>query len=100
MRQDCFDDVDGAEQVGVDLCGNLSIGEFFDGTEQAVAGVVDNDVDPSPVGERAVYDVVHGRGVGDVEDADPEQRAVALTQVPHGIGVSDGADDSVTALEQ
>lgn len=66
-RQDGLGDVEDAEQVRLELVAELLLGDLLDGAEEAVAGVVDDDVERS---ERLVRGL-HGGGdlvaVGDVE---------------------------------
>ncbi len=88
-----------AEDVGLDLVACLLLGQLLDEAEVAVAGVVDDDVEPAEVVVRLLDRGEVRVAVGDVE-LDRQQRvAVLLGEVVQGGGVAGGGGDLVAALE-
>ena len=100
VRRDRTDQLDRRDHVGVDLAADLLVGEFLGQANQAVAGVGNDDVDPSELGERSVDHGAQLRGVGDVELGAPELIAVAVGQVVESRGTAQRRGDSIAALEQ
>ena len=76
----------------------LLLGDLFDRAEEAVAGVVDHDVEPS----EGVVRGLNGRerlvAVGDVELQRQNGVAVLVDQVAQRLGVAGGSRDFVAAL--
>ena len=60
-------DVDEAEVVNFHLFADLVVGEFFEATGEAVAGVVDDDIDAVELFEGCGEGVIDGRFGGHVE---------------------------------
>jgi hypothetical protein len=56
-----------AEQVDLDLVAGLLLGDLLDHAEQAVAGVVDHDVEAAEVVDGLLHGGGDGRPVGDVD---------------------------------
>jgi hypothetical protein len=79
---------------------DLLVGEFFGGTEQAVAGVGDDDVDAAQALEGAVDELPDRRAVGHFEHLGDERVGVGVAEVGDLPGSADGADDTVAAGEQ
>ena len=79
---------------------NLLIRKFFGCAEQAVTGVADDHVDPSPLRERAFNDLVNRRGVGHVEHLCMECIGIMLEQIGDFAGVADGSNHAVAAFEE
>ena len=76
------------------------LGELLDEAEVAVAGVVDDDVEPAEVVVRLLDGGEVGVAVGDVE-LDRQQRvAVLLGEVVERRGVAGGGGDLVAALQR
>jgi hypothetical protein len=72
VRGDRAGEVDGGGDVGVDLAGDLPVGEFLGQADEAVTGVGDDHVDTAQLGERGVDDLAQACGVGDVELLAPQ----------------------------
>jgi hypothetical protein len=92
-------DEQGAEHVGVELRPGLGLGDLLDHAELAVAGIVDDDVEPAV----AVVGVLHrgedGVPVGDVELQRQDLVAEPLHEVVQRRGVAGGGGDRVLTLE-
>jgi hypothetical protein len=100
VRQGRADELDRAGQVGGDQVVDLPVGELLGGTEQAVSGVADDDVDAAKLRERAVDDLADRRRVGHIEHLGTERAAVLVQEIGDLALVPDGADDAVTTFEQ
>jgi hypothetical protein len=59
VREGCTRDLNRADQVGGDLVEDLLVSQFLGGAEQAMAGVVDHDVDLAELSKRLI-----GPGLG------------------------------------
>ncbi len=89
-----------AEHVGLDLVARLLLGQLLDEAEVAVAGVVDDDVEPPEVIVRLLDRGEVGVAVGHVE-LDRQQRVAVLRgQIVERRGVAGGGRDLVAALER
>jgi hypothetical protein len=87
VRQRGAHDLDRADQVGVDLVDDLFIGEFLDGTEEAVARTVNNHVDPAEAGKCRIDDAVDGGRVSQVKRGEPKPPLMpVMNQVRCDIG--------------
>ncbi len=99
VRQSRLRDPEGTEQVGLQLVAELLLADLLDHPELAVAGVVDDDVEPAEVLVRP-GDRVERRGpVGDVELQGEDGVAVLLDEVPEAADVAGGGGHPVAALE-
>jgi hypothetical protein len=94
------DDVDRAEEVGVDDPPDLLVGGLLYGGEDAVAGIVHDHVNLAELCEGVVHDSVHLPGVGDVEPGDPQLVAVPGAQVIQRLGPAQGRGDAIAAGQQ
>jgi hypothetical protein len=94
------DEGDGSGQVGRNDVLDLFVRQFFGGSEEAIAGVADNGVDPAYVVEGAVDEVADGSGVGHLQHLGDERIRVTIGEVGDLRGVSDGADHPVSTFEQ
>ena len=86
----------GAEQVGLDLGPGLLLGDLLDGAEQAVAGVVDNDIETAEVVVGVPDGGVHRRLVGHVEGDGEHVVAVGVDEILDRVGVAGGGGHPVT----
>ncbi len=91
-------DGDEAEEIDVHLLVDLGVFELFKGTAEAVAGVVDHDVDAAKLLEGGVEGGGDGGVVGDVEF---DGKVVFLRGVfeGEGGGVAGGGDGDVALVE-
>ena len=91
-------DPEGAEEVRLELLPDLRLGDLLDRPEEAMAGVVDDDVEtPEAVGRGGQRRIDGGR-VGHVE----RQREQPLTAVPRGqvmeaLEPASGREDAVSS---
>ncbi len=89
-----------AEHVGLDLVARLGLGQLLDEAEVAVAGVVDDDVEPAEVVVGLLDGGEVGVAIGHVE-LDRQQRvAVLLGEVVQRRGVARGGRDLVAAFQR
>lgn len=79
---------------------DLLVGCLLDGGENAVTGIVDDDVDRAERLERLLDDATHSLGVGDVELGGPELVAVFGAQVIESLGPAERGGDTVAAGQQ
>ncbi len=100
VRQGRADQLDRAGQVGRDDVVDLVVGQLLGRAEQAVAGVIDDDVDPPELGERPGDDRLDAGHVDYVEGRGPELVTVLAGQVIDRSGLPDRAGYPVAALEQ
>lgn len=100
VGQGCPGNLHRADEVGVDLVDDLFVGHFFGGAQQAVAGIVDDDVDPAEFGECLVHYHPDGWRVRHVEVADPQKVAMGGLQVVDRARLADRARDAVAAGEK
>ena len=98
-RQRGLGDPQRAEQVGLELVAGVGLAELLDHAELAVAGVVDDDVEPAEVLVRLRDGGEVGVAVGDVELERQQPVAVLLDEVVEGGQVARGGGDRVAALE-
>ena len=94
------DELDRPDQVGRDDVLDLLVGEFLRRAEQAVAGVADDHVDASELGERAFDNLADRRCVGHVEHFGVEGLGITLEQIGDLARIADGSDDAVAALKE
>jgi hypothetical protein len=99
MRQRRTHNLDGADQVGVNLMDDLFVRNFLRGAEERVARVVDDHIDTPKGGEGVVDNTVDGRRVGHVERGEPEPVTVLLFHVVDCGEFAGGAGDPVAAFE-
>ena len=66
-RQDRTDELYRPDKVGRDHHVDLLVAEFLGGSEQAVSGVADDDVDAAELFEGSIDDLADRRRVGDVD---------------------------------
>ena len=99
MRQRAAYDLDRAQQVDGDFVDDLLVGELLGRAEQAVARVVDDDVDRSEGAEGRVDDLPDPSGVREVQAGGPEAVAVLLGESANRVEVADRARDPVAAPE-
>src|SRR6266568_4586583 len=88
-REDRLRDVENAEQVRLELVAQLLLGDLLDRSEEPVARVVDDDVDPPERLVRGLHRSEHLVAVGDVE----------LDQVTQSVCVAGGRCDLIATLE-
>jgi hypothetical protein len=99
MGQDGAGDLEQAEDVGLELALDLLRGRLLDRGQQAVAGVVHEDVDAAEAVDRCLGG---GDGLCLVVDVERRGKQVALSAEGgrDGIGISRRGDHEVTALER
>nr|WP_258046757.1 hypothetical protein [Sphingomonas folli] len=97
VRQNGADELDRRRQIGCDLAVDLKVGELFRRTEQAVASVAHNDIDP-PVGKRGIDDPSDRGRVRHVEVLDRQLTRVARLQRRECLNATGSCDHRVTAL--
>ncbi len=99
VRQRGLGDPQRAEHVGLDLVARFLLGQLLDEAEVAVAGVVDDDVEPPEVLVRLLDGGEVRVAVGDVELNRQQRVAVLLRQVVQCRGVARGGRDLVAAFQ-
>ena len=77
-----------AEEVGLDLRARLLLAHLLDRAEEAVARVVDHDVEPAEVLVCLLDGRVDRRLVGDVERERKHVLAVAVHEIGQAVGVA------------
>lgn len=98
--QDRLGDPDGTEEVRLHLGAQVGLGELLDHAEEAVTGVVDDDVEP-PEPLHGPLDGLEGRlPVGDVEGQCQDVVAVAAYERVERGDVTGGRNDSVAAPQR
>src|SRR6266496_4081803 len=100
VRDDRAGELDRASQIGVDLVGDLLVGELLGGAEQPVPCVRDHHVDSAELGERGVDHLADLCGVADVQLRGPQLVAVLGGQVGEGLGTAGGGGNAVATREQ
>jgi hypothetical protein len=100
VRQDGADQLDRAGEVGGDDRVDLGVGVLLGGAEEAVTGVVHQDVDAAEGGGGVLDDVVDTGRVAYVEDPGSEGVRVGFGQVGDGFRAPDRADDAFADGEQ
>src|SRR6266498_2402033 len=98
-REDRLRDMENAEQVRLELVAQLLLGDLLDRSEEPVARVVDDDVDPPERLVRGLHRSEHLVAVGDVELNREDGVAVLLDQVTQSVRVAGGRCDLVATLE-
>src|SRR6266568_6176555 len=98
-REDRLRDVENAEQVRLELVAQLLLGDLLDRSEEPVARVVDDDVDPPERLVRGLHRSEHLVAVGDVELDREDGVAVLLDQVTQSVCVAGGRCDLIATLE-
>ena len=83
VREKGAGDADEAEDVGLEDGHELIFGSFLDGAGEAIAGVVDEDVDRAEAGSSLSHDGEHLRGVSDVKRVGLGAVGVLLLKVGH-----------------
>ena len=81
MGQGGADQLDGADQVGVDDVADLLVGKLLRRAEQAVARVAHDHIDAPELGEGAVHDLADRGRIGHVEQLGAERCRILLDQV-------------------
>src|SRR6266496_2985075 len=92
-------DMENAEQVRLELVAQLLLGDLLDRSEEPVARVVDDDVDPPERLVRGLHRSEHLVAVGDVEFDREDGVAVLLDQVTQSVRVAGGRCDLIATLE-
>src|SRR6266496_1794478 len=98
-REDRLRDMENAEQVRLELVAQLLLGDLLDRSEEPVARVVDDDVDPPERLVRGLHRSEHLVAVGDVELDREDGVAVLLDQVTQSVCVAGGRCDLIATLE-
>src|SRR6266540_1643078 len=98
-REDRQRDMENAEQVRLELVAQLLLGDLLDRSEEPVARVVDDDVDPPERLVRGLHRSEHLVAVGDVEFDREDGVAVLLDQVTQSVRVAGGRCDLIATLE-
>lgn len=86
-REDRLRDMKNAEEVRFELVAQLLLGDLLDRSEEAVARIVDDDVDRPERLVRGLHRSVHPVAVGDVEPEREDGVAVVLDQVSQSVCV-------------
>ena len=89
-----------AEHVRLELVARVGLGQFLDHAELAVAGVVDDDVEPSEVPGGQFHRREVRRAVVDVQLQRQQRVAELLAQVIQRGGVARGGGHLVSALQR
>lgn len=100
VRQDGADQLDRAGEVGGDDRVDLGVGVLLGGAEEAVTGVVHQDVDAAEGVGGVLDDLVDAGRVAYVEDLGAEGVGVGLGEVGHGFRAPHRADDAFAGGEQ
>src|SRR6266496_157753 len=98
-REDRLRDMENAEEVRLELVAQLLLGDLLDRSEEPVARVVDDDVDPPERLVRGLHRSEHLVAVGDVELDREDGVAVLLDQVTQSVCVAGGRCDLIATLE-
>src|SRR6266496_2405748 len=98
-REDRLRDMENAEQVRLELIAQLLLGDLLDRSEEPVARVVDDDVDPPERLVRGLHRSEHLVAVGDVELDREDGVAVLLDQVTQSVCVAGGRCGLIATLE-
>jgi hypothetical protein len=98
-RQRRLRDPEGAEEVRLQLVADVGLAQLLDEAEVAVAGVVDDDVEPAEALVRLLDGCDVRVAVGDVEGDRQQPVAVGLDEVVEGRGVTGGRGNVVAPLE-
>ncbi len=99
-RQASLGHPQGTEQVRLDLGASLLLADLLDRAEQAVAGVVDDDVEAAEVLVRAGDRLESGRTIGDVELECEHVLAIGLDELRERVRVAGRRRDPVAARER
>ena len=67
MRQGSADDLDRADEIGVDLMPDLIVAHLFRSAKEAVGRVVHNNIDATHSRERAINYPAHRLRIGHVQ---------------------------------
>ena len=76
-----MEDIEGAEEVGLELVADVIVVLVFAGADDAVTGAVGDDVDAAPVIDRLLDHVVNGRADAHVA----EEGQVAIRGCSEGV---------------
>src|SRR5450830_249135 len=79
-----------------DLCS----AQFFDSTEQTIAGVVDDDVDLPEISERFAHNLLNLGRVCHVQMGQPQKLAVFFFKIVHCIHLANCPRDTIAACEK
>jgi hypothetical protein len=88
-----------APKVRLQLRADLVLRQLLDHAEVAVAGVVDDDVEPAEAGRRGLDGGEAGRAVGDVQGEREHGVAVTLGEVVERGQIAGSRGDSVASLQ-
>ena len=80
-----------AEEIGFDLVAGFGFGDLLDGAEQAVAGIVDGDIDAAEAFVRLLHRGIDGRLVADVEGKRQQPVAVSALRSSRGAMLREAA---------
>src|SRR5437660_6792686 len=89
-----------AEHIGFDLVAGFLFADLLDGAEMAVAGIVDDDVEPAKALVRLGDSRVDGFLVGDVELDRGDVVAIFLDQISERAGVTGGRGNAVATRQR
>src|SRR5215469_14340126 len=95
MRQGRTHKLDRPEEIRGELMGDLLVAEFLGGTEKAISGIADDDVDAAKFSEGLVHDLADFRQIGHVEMREPQLIAVFTLEVSHRVHLANGDDGSL-----
>ena len=88
-------------EVGVQLAGDLVVGEVFDGAVESVAGVVEEGVDASEAGQAGLDGGFDGGGIGDIALGELDEVGIDPGEVGAvAVGVAHCGDDGMPAQSQ
>jgi hypothetical protein len=88
-----------AEQVGLDLLGEVGQGHVFHRGQVGVPGVVDDHVETAERLHPGGHGVLRRDRVGDVEGCRQDLTAVSLRQVSQGLRAARGGDQTMTVRQ-
>ena len=99
VRQRGLSDPQRSEYVRLDLVAGVLLGELLDEAELAVAGVVDDDVQPSEMVVRLLDRGEVRRAVGDIQLDRQDRVAVGVHQIGQRRGIARRGRDLVAPLQ-
>jgi len=89
-----------AKDVDIEHGADFGVGDFFDGADDAIAGVLDEDVNAAEGGDGGGDGGFDLRFAGDIAGESKDVVAVLGDEVAEGFGLAGGGDDAVAALEK
>jgi hypothetical protein len=99
VRQEGAQHGGGSEEVGLEGRAVFGIRRFLDGSNQAAAGVVDEDIDAAELGDRLLDEAGEGVLLGNVEGQDAQGVGDAGSEIVEGRGIAGCGNDEVALGE-